>query len=102
ATGSIDAMVTRLSGFAVRRPVIVIIIWLATLVAGFGVGTGVFERLVTDVGTVPGSESSHADARLDAASPEPDSITAIISGRPVADLQGGVSAAITEVRAIPG
>ena len=47
----------RREAFAARRPAIVIVVWLGLLVTGFGVGGGVFERLVADVGTVPGSES---------------------------------------------
>ncbi|MGH3682835.1 MAG: MMPL family transporter, partial [Natronosporangium sp.] len=97
-------MVRRISGFAIRRPVIVIVLWVAVLGAGFGIGTGVFERLVPDVGSAPGSESEQAEQRLEAAAPSPETVTAVISGRPVDDpaLRASVDAAIAEVRALPG
>ncbi|MPZ25098.1 MAG: MMPL family transporter [Micromonosporaceae bacterium] len=97
-------MVRRISGFAVRRPVIIIVLWVAVLGAGFGIGTGVFERLVPDVGAAPGSESAETEQRLDQAAPSPETVTAVISGRPVDDpaLQASVEAAIAEVRAMPG
>jgi RND superfamily putative drug exporter len=97
-------MVNTISGFAARRPFVVIIVWLAIVVAGFGVGGGVFERLVPDVGTVPGSESARAADRFGYAAPRPETITAVISGRPVADpaLRQSVASAITAARAVPG
>src|SRR5262245_2944207 len=93
-----------LTGFAIRRPVVVLLIWTAVLVAGFGVGIGVFARLVPDIGTVPGSESTRATERLDAAAPEPGRLTAVISGRSSSDpaLLADVRAAIAAVRALPG
>jgi RND superfamily putative drug exporter len=80
------------------------VIWLAVMGAGFGVGGGVFERLVSEVGTVPGSESARAADRLVDAAPRPETITAVISGRPVGDpaLRQSVAAAVGAVRAVPG
>jgi RND superfamily putative drug exporter len=89
--------------FTIRRPVVVILIWVAVLIGGFGVGGGVFERLVGDVGTVPGSESEIARQRLaDAA--EPVRLTAVVHGAPATDpaLRDSVAAAIADVRGIPG
>ncbi|MFC7485032.1 MMPL family transporter [Luedemannella flava] len=93
-----------LTGFAVRRPVVVILAWTAILVAGFGVGIGVFPRMVADVGTVPGSESQRADQRLADAAPEPERLTALVSGRPATDpaLLASVTSAVAAVRALPG
>jgi putative drug exporter of the RND superfamily len=47
-------MFRTVTGFAAKRPLAVIVTWLAIVVAGFVIGTGVFERLDCDVGTVPG------------------------------------------------
>jgi RND superfamily putative drug exporter len=91
-----------ISGFAVRRPFIVITIWLAIVGVGFGVGTGVFGRLVSDVGTVPGSESHRAASRLEKAAPRPETLTAVIAGRPDPALRQSVASAIGRVRAVPG
>jgi len=42
-----------LSGFAARRAIVVIMARLAIVGAGFGVGAGVSERLVPDIGACP-------------------------------------------------
>ncbi|HEV7708978.1 MAG TPA: hypothetical protein VGP16_12350, partial [Asanoa sp.] len=78
-------MTTSLARFSVRRPVIVLLIWLAVVGAGFTVGVGVFERLVGDVGVVPGSESDRAGDLGEILAPEPQQITAIVSGIDAAD-----------------
>ncbi|MEV4539772.1 MMPL family transporter [Asanoa sp. NPDC049518] len=97
-------MTTSLARFSVRRPVIVLVIWLAVVAAGFTVGVGVFERLVGDVGLVPGSESDRAADRRDALAPAPEEITAIVSGIDATD--PAVTAAIdrvsADVRSMPG
>ena len=98
-------MLARISGFAVRRPLVVIVLWLAVVGAGFAVGIGVFDRLVADVGVVPGSEST---ARRDAAAttPRPSRrrMTAVVSGRPATDpaVRASVAAAVADLRAMPG
>ncbi|GAB7043379.1 MULTISPECIES: MMPL family transporter [Catenuloplanes] len=91
-------MLAFLSGAAVRRPVLTIVVWAAVLVAGVAAATGLFSRLSPDLGAVPGSESAVVQERLDAANPVPESITAVIDGasaRSVAD-------AMTAVRALDG
>ncbi|MDG4820723.1 MMPL family transporter [Asanoa sp. WMMD1127] len=97
-------MTTSLARFSVRRPVIVLVIWLAVVGAGFTVGIGVFERLVGDVGVVPGSESSRAADVRDELAPEPEEITAVVTGVDAAD--PAVTAAVdrvgAQVRAMPG
>jgi putative drug exporter of the RND superfamily len=92
------------SGFAARRPFVVMAVWLAIVGIGFGIGTGVFGRLVSDIGTVPGSESHSAASRLEKATPRPETLTAVISGRPAGDtaLRQSVATAIGRVRAVPG
>jgi RND superfamily putative drug exporter len=97
-------MIRTIAGFAVRRPLVVIVLWLAVVGAGFGIGTGVFGELVGDVGTVPGSESDRAQERLDDQAPRPETLTAVISGRPADDpaLRESVAAAVAQVRAQPG
>jgi RND superfamily putative drug exporter len=91
--------------FILRHPFVVIAIWLAIVGAGFGIGGGVFGKLVPDVGTVPGSESDRAASRIEQAAPaSPETLTAVISGRPVDDpaLKRSVATAIGQVRAVPG
>jgi RND superfamily putative drug exporter len=97
-------MFRTISELAIRRPIAVIVIWLAIVGVGFGVGIEVFERLEPDVGTVPGSESEHAAQRLAEAAPRPETMTAVISGRPVDDatLLASVADATAETLAIPG
>ncbi|XVQ08221.1 MMPL family transporter [Spirillospora sp. CA-255316] len=97
-------MIRTVSAFAVRRPWVVIVLWLAVVGAGFGIGAGVFGRLVADVGTVPGSESGRAEQRIERLAPRPESLTAVISGRPANDprLNREVAAALAGVRAVPG
>jgi RND superfamily putative drug exporter len=97
-------MIRSISGFAIRRPIVVIVLWVAVVGAGFGVGTGVFERLVDDVGTVPGSESDQAAERLDQAAPEPETLTAVMTGVPADDpaVLASAAEAIERVREIDG
>jgi RND superfamily putative drug exporter len=72
-------------------------------VPGFGVGLGALERLVPEVGTVPGSESLRADERLEDTTAEAETLTAVISGRQAGDpsLRASVAQAVAEVRAVP-
>ncbi|WP_116947796.1 MMPL family transporter [Jiangella endophytica] len=91
-------MLRSITGFAVRRPLVVILAWVAVLAAGFGIGTGVFDRLTSDVGTVPGSESAQAEDRVDDVAPRPDVITAVIDGADAAALESGLA----DVAALPG
>jgi putative drug exporter of the RND superfamily len=97
-------MIRTISGFAIRRPLIVVVLWIAVVAAGFGIGVGVFDRLVPEVGTVPGSESQHAELRLEDTVAGAETITAVVSGRPAIDpsLRASVAAAIAELRAMPG
>ena len=90
--------------FVLRRPVVVIVLWVAVVCAGFATGTGVFERLVSDVGAVPGSESDRGADRLAAAGPRPETISAVITGRPADDpaLRSSVESAVAQLRAEPG
>jgi putative drug exporter of the RND superfamily len=90
--------------FVLRRPVVVIMLWVAVVGAGFTTGIGVFERLVSDVGAVPGSESDHAAHRLEAAGPWPETLSAVIAGRPADDpaMRSSVDRAIADLQGIPG
>jgi len=97
-------MTNKITGFALRRPITVIVIWLALVGAGFGIGTGVFSKLTPDIGTVPTSESGHADQRLQDIAPRPQKLTAVISGKRTDDpaLRQSLASALTAVRAVPG
>ena len=93
-------MIRLMSRFAVRRPVVVVVLWVAVLGLGFGIGSGVFSRLVGDIGQVPGSESEQGARRLAQAAPQPETVTAVVTGRPADD--PGVAAAVAKLRAMPG
>lgn len=97
-------MIRTISELAVRRPIAVIVIWLAIVGVGFGVGIGVFDRLDSDVGTVPGSESEHAAQLVAEAAPSPETLNAVISGRPADDLSllASVEDAVDRTREVPG
>ncbi|MEV4516905.1 MMPL family transporter [Dactylosporangium sp. NPDC049525] len=86
-----------LTALALRRPVMVIVFWVAVVAVGFGVGGGVFMKLTAQVATVPGSETERAlKLRDDAAGPRPAELTVVATGG--VDL----SAALTEVRGMAG
>ncbi|MDR7273260.1 MMPL family transporter [Catenuloplanes atrovinosus] len=91
-------MLRLLSGAAVRRPVLTILLWAAVLVAGFTAGANLFSRLTSEVGVVPGSQSAVVQDRLDAENPVPQSVTAVVDGAPAA----AVADAVTRVRALDG
>ncbi|WP_422769052.1 MMPL family transporter [Plantactinospora sp. WMMC1484] len=97
-------MLRAITGYAVRRPVLVLLLWLVALAGGFGTGVGVFERLVPEAGGVPGSESDTARQRLADAPPEPVRLTAVVTGRPASDpaVLASADAAVAEVRTMPG
>ncbi|GAA3236212.1 MMPL family transporter [Actinocorallia longicatena] len=88
-------MIRTISGFSARRPVAVILLWVALLGAGFGIGTGVFGDLVPDTGTVHGSESARLEQRLDETVSTPDTLTAVLPGAVPAGL-------LDRVKAVPG
>ena len=92
-------MLAWLSRWSVRRPVVVVVLWLAAVAGSFTVGIGVFDRLVSDVGLVPGSESEHGYTLIADGGPEPVTLTAI--ARTAAD-DPAVAAAVAELRATPG
>jgi RND superfamily putative drug exporter len=87
-----------------RRPVLVVLVWLAVVAGSFTVGVGVFGRLVSDVGVVPGSESDRGYTLIGQAGPEPVTLTAIVHGRPAVDpaVRDAVAAAVADLRATPG
>ncbi|MFB4314141.1 MMPL family transporter [Actinomadura sp. 21ATH] len=93
-------MIRTISGFSVRRPWAVIAVWIAVMAVGFGVGTGVFERLTPEVGSVPGSESYQGERRLENAAPRPETITAVLPRRAAGD--PAVARDLGAVRAVPG
>jgi RND superfamily putative drug exporter len=90
--------------WSIRRPVLVVLVWLAVVAGSFTVGVGVFGRLVSDVGVVPGSESDRGYTLIGQAGPEPVTLTAIVHGRPAVDpaVRDVVAAAVADLRATPG
>jgi putative drug exporter of the RND superfamily len=97
-------MLTGVTSAAIRRPVTVVVVWLALAAGSFTVGVGVFDRLVGDVGLVPGSESDRAFTLLRQAGPEPVTVTAIVHGRPAGDpaVRDAVASALTDLRGMAG
>jgi RND superfamily putative drug exporter len=97
-------MLAAIARATIRRPVVVVVVWLGLAAGGFTVGVGVFERLVSDVGLVPGSESDRAFTLMRQAEPEPVALTGVVHGRPAADpaVRDAVDAAASDLRRIPG
>ncbi|GIJ71595.1 putative membrane protein [Virgisporangium ochraceum] len=77
--------------------------WLVAVVASFAVGVGVFDRLVSDVGGTPGSESERAGALIERAGPEPVDLTAVVHGD-AADpaVRSAADATVAGLRGVPG
>src|ERR1051325_6947824 len=97
-------MLSAIARGAVRRPLLVIVVWVAVVVGCFAAGLGVFDRLISDVGRVPGSESDRAYALIAQAGPQPGTLTAIIESPLAGDpaRRAAVDGAVTDVRATPG
>ncbi|MBT8226593.1 MAG: MMPL family transporter [Dactylosporangium sp.] len=95
-------MLRALVGYPQRHPKRVVLSWIALVVAGFVVGIQVFSSLNTDVGRVPGSASAQASAELRRLDPKPPTLTAVVSGQPVADLRSTLDPVLTELRTTPG
>ncbi|MGW3666780.1 MMPL family transporter [Streptomyces sp. NPDC005141] len=97
-------MLATISRAATRRPITVMLVWLLMLLIGFGLGTGVFGRLVDSVPDVPGTESERAAAHLDRVDTSGESITAVIAGTSVSDpaLRSQVVRAVADLRTVPG
>lgn len=90
-------MFRMLTALALRRPVMVIVFWVAVVAVGFGVGGGVFMKLTAQVATVPGSETERAlKLRDEAAGPQPAQLTVVATGG--VDL----TAALADVRGFDG
>jgi RND superfamily putative drug exporter len=94
------SMLTRITGVAIRRPVLIIVMWVAVVIVGYGIGTGVFGKLTSEVGSVPGSPSNRAASLIDSASTDGDRLTALVTGRSAAD--PALIKAIADVKAMPG
>ncbi|MCX4987381.1 MULTISPECIES: MMPL family transporter [unclassified Streptomyces] len=97
-------MLATISRAATRRPITVMLVWLLMLLIGFGLGTGVFGRLVDSVPDVPGTESERAAAHLDRVDTSGESITAVIAGTSVSDpaLRSQVAGAVADLRTVSG
>ncbi len=97
-------MLRAVSGISIRRPWLVVVLWAILVSVGGVTGLGVFDRLVSNVGAVPGSESDRAWSLMSQAEPEPVSLTAVVRGRSAASpaLRAAVGAAIADVGRLPG
>jgi RND superfamily putative drug exporter len=97
-------MLSAVTRWSIRRPVLVVLLWSAAVAGLFGVGIGVFDRLVSDVGVVPGSQSERGYALVGQAGPQPITLTVIVHGRAASDpaMRRAVDAAVADLRAVPG
>ena len=97
-------MLAFLTRWSIRRPLVVVALWVAAIAACATVGIGVFDRLVGSVGLVPGSDSDRAEAMMAQRGPDRVMLTAIVYDRPVTDpaVREAVGAAVTDLRAMPG
>ncbi|HTJ35350.1 MAG TPA: MMPL family transporter [Dactylosporangium sp.] len=90
-------MLRLLTHVALRRPVLVIVFWVAVVGLGFGFGGGVFAKLTAQVATVPGSENERALAlRAAAAGPQGGHLTVVGVGATV------LGPALAQARTMPG
>jgi putative drug exporter of the RND superfamily len=89
---------------ATRRPLTVISLWLLLILTGFGLGSGVFERLSDSVDTVPGSESERAARFIDDIDVAGEAISAVVAGTDVSDpvLHDEIDRAVADLRRAPG
>ena len=96
-------MLRAVTGWSIRRPKTVLVLWLIAVAVMGSAGFGIFDRLVSDVGTVPGSESDRAWTVMSRAEPNPPTLTAVIEG-PATDpsLVAQANAAVAELRRLPG
>ncbi|MEV6301957.1 MMPL family transporter [Actinoplanes sp. NPDC051861] len=90
--------------FAIRRPWVVITAWLVVACLGAGLGVLLFDRLTPSVRAVQGSESQRGGDLIREIAPQPETITAVISGTDVraAATRAAVTAAVTDIRAVEG
>ncbi|MBU2665889.1 MMPL family transporter [Actinoplanes bogorensis] len=97
-------MIRAVTRFARRRPAFVLVIWLVIAAAGFTVGNGVFARMTTTVGAIPGSESQQGAKAIGDAKLSPPVINAVVSGPSTTDpaFKSAVTGAVTDLKAIDG
>nr|WSY50244.1 MMPL family transporter [Streptomyces sp. NBC_00886] len=97
-------MLSTLARAATRRPLTVILVWVLFLLLGFGLGTGVFDRLSDNVPEVPGTESELAAQYLDRVDPTGETVTGVVEGVAVSDpaLRTQVERTVADVRALAG
>ena len=107
----IGSMIRRLGRTAVTRPRTVLLAWLVVLVTGVALGPALFGALETDMGGSERVESERAYQALGdfrrQAPPQPGDgpeLYAVVDGAPVDDpaVRGSVTAATTDIRAMPG
>ncbi|WP_148575450.1 MMPL family transporter [Nocardioides caldifontis] len=95
-------VLSRLSRWCHRHPVVVVACWVAVLVGGVLSAPALFERLSSDAGDLPGSEATGAEELVDAASPSGDTISAVLVDDDPAELRGEVQRVAAEVAGLPG
>jgi len=96
-------MLAPLARFSLRHRWLVLFTWIAVLVAGFGIGTSVFDRLTGDVGEIESSDSYAGSRALHQAAPSGEHIYAVLDGRDVTDagLRRSVTLTAAGLRALP-
>ncbi|MBO0891155.1 MAG: MMPL family transporter, partial [Acidothermales bacterium] len=96
-------MLAALGRFCHRRPRWILLVWLVVVVAGFGLGSHVFDRLADTRYAPPGSESVRGDDLLTHAAGQGDQIVVLLDGHRVGDprLRRAVEHAVGDVRTRP-
>ncbi len=98
-------VLARLGGVAYRRRRLLVVAWLAVLVAGVLIGSSVFDRLTTDTGDDSSSESQRAYALmrdLPQDGPSIDLAGFVPGSARDPRVRAGVETAVSELRAMPG
>ncbi len=98
------SLLRSLGNLSVRRPITVILAWLAVLLVGILIGSGVMNRMNGGVSSVPGSESNRAGQTIDDLYRPDDTITAVITGEPANTpaLRKQVASAVADIRKFSG
>ncbi|MEU6895323.1 MMPL family transporter [Streptomyces sp. NPDC046557] len=93
-----------MANLTVRRPIAVILCWIAILLIGITIGSGVLNRMNGGGSSAPGSESNRGGKAIDELYRPDDVITAVIAGESVDSptLRSQVASAVTDIKAING
>jgi putative drug exporter of the RND superfamily len=97
-------MLTRITVFCTTHRRLVLLTWVAVLVAGFAAAPGLFDRLTNETAVIATSESTSARRAINQAAPGGDEVYAVADGRDVTDprLRQSVQAAAADIEDMTG